>query len=396
MTERSHPLYSRIALIVVTLSIVCLCALMSHAEHTARTRAMLLTAALAERHLELHWQQPNTAIEELRATLSPQRVQLLHWFDAPLTAAEQVQIRSGNPVARSSLFSGTLLIFLPRPDGRVLVLSSELPSVPIVLVWGSPWLIGLLLALPLLTLRRIAQRGVGPYTGSSKTDSNCTTVSLLSSFALAVKDKVRLIRCLLESLAQDSAQAPAIHHIGQARQTLQDFDALLQDMSKLDSLPVATLTAAFDPAYVSAYVDEVVAQALAENTAQAVFLSSSVQLSANDCRFDPELTSEVIMRLISNANRHCNSRVLLSVASLNPHSVSIRVEDDGPGIPVDQWTEMLLPLSRSDSSRHRDTGRHGLGLAICKTLVECQGGSIGMRPSSLGGACVELLFGPRA
>lgn len=384
-----------VAWMLVIIGVTCLCGLAIYAENSARKRTLLVTAALVNRHCNLHTCHPDTLITDLHVVLHPLRLELLHGRDAVLTDDERTQMRLGHTVVRGGLFSEALLFLVPGPDGQMLGVRNQALPIRLALVSGYAWCVGLVLVLFLwLTTRRTALLAPKPQPGQAGgmqgTDSSI--LSIVGDFALAVKDKVMTITSHLDSLTEEPLQPSAVHHLEQARRTLKDFDALLQDIRRLNTPPVATLTGAFEPAFVNAYLDEVLTQTLAEDAAQSVSLSSSIRLTVNACRFDPELTSDVILRLLDNAKRHCHSRVSLSVVTLTPHAVSIAVHDDGPGIPSDQWISMLRPLSRADASRDRSTGRHGLGLAICKALVECQGASIRLRTSPLGGACVELIF----
>jgi signal transduction histidine kinase len=75
------------------------------------------------------------------------------------------------------------------------------------------------------------------------------------------------------------------------------------------------------------------------------------------------------------------------------------VDDEGPGIPADQREILLEPFVRLETSRNRQTGGAGLGLAVARALVEALGGtvSIGDAPGA-GGArfTVRLpMFTPR-
>ena len=54
----------------------------------------------------------------------------------------------------------------------------------------------------------------------------------------------------------------------------------------------------------------------------------------------------------------------------------VEVEDDGPGIPPAELSRIFERFYRGDSSRTRETGGYGLGLAISKALLEAYGGSI--------------------
>jgi two-component system OmpR family sensor kinase len=54
----------------------------------------------------------------------------------------------------------------------------------------------------------------------------------------------------------------------------------------------------------------------------------------------------------------------------------VEVEDNGPGIPAAELTHLFERFHRGDSSRARNTGGYGLGLAISKALIEAYGGTI--------------------
>jgi signal transduction histidine kinase len=59
-----------------------------------------------------------------------------------------------------------------------------------------------------------------------------------------------------------------------------------------------------------------------------------------------------------------------------PSSMSITVEDDGPGIPEAEMERMFQPFVRLEESRGRETGGSGLGLTIARAVVNSHGGEI--------------------
>ncbi len=64
------------------------------------------------------------------------------------------------------------------------------------------------------------------------------------------------------------------------------------------------------------------------------------------------------------------------------------LEDSAPGVPEDQLERLFDRLYRVEGSRSRATGGAGLGLAICKNIVEAHGGTIAAYPSLLGGVLI--------
>jgi signal transduction histidine kinase len=67
-------------------------------------------------------------------------------------------------------------------------------------------------------------------------------------------------------------------------------------------------------------------------------------------------------------------------------SVRLTIDDEGPGIPVEQREALLEPFVRLETSRNRRTGGAGLGLAVVRSLVEAHGGAINIGDAPTGGA----------
>jgi signal transduction histidine kinase len=111
-------------------------------------------------------------------------------------------------------------------------------------------------------------------------------------------------------------------------------------------------------------------------------------LDAGALQADPELLAQVVRNLLSNAHRHGNRVVLTAEAREN--RLSIAIDDDGPGIPVDQRESVFDRFHRVDTSRDRTSGGSGLGLAIARSIVEAHGGWISAGDSPLGGARVAV------
>lgn len=92
---------------------------------------------------------------------------------------------------------------------------------------------------------------------------------------------------------------------------------------------------------------------------------------------DAMFLARVASNLISNAIRHTpkGGNVRVSVTASAGQAV-LAVADTGAGIPIDQQPRIFERFYRVDTARARVSGGNGLGLAICKTLVETHGGRI--------------------
>ncbi|OYY61483.1 MAG: two-component sensor histidine kinase, partial [Rhizobiales bacterium 24-66-13] len=65
--------------------------------------------------------------------------------------------------------------------------------------------------------------------------------------------------------------------------------------------------------------------------------------------------------------------------------LSVNVDDDGSGIPLEKREEVFRPFLRLDDARNQDAGGSGLGLAIARDIARTHGGDIILGDSPLGG-----------
>ena len=101
------------------------------------------------------------------------------------------------------------------------------------------------------------------------------------------------------------------------------------------------------------------------------------------CECQPTALKRALKNLIENALKYGQrARARIGAA---PDGAEIVVDDDGPGIPEDELTRVFQPFYRVESSRSRDTGGIGLGLATALSLIEAQGGTLTLSNRPEGG-----------
>jgi signal transduction histidine kinase len=104
------------------------------------------------------------------------------------------------------------------------------------------------------------------------------------------------------------------------------------------------------------------------------------------CR--PVALRRALNNLIDNALKYGETaKVSLSDQK---DGVEILIEDSGPGIPEDKLDEVFTPFYRLESSRNRETGGTGLGLAVAKTIVLAHGGELSIQNREAGGLRVRV------
>ena len=92
---------------------------------------------------------------------------------------------------------------------------------------------------------------------------------------------------------------------------------------------------------------------------------------------DAESLRQVFRNLIENALKHTPAGGRVSVAANHIwQEIAVSVSDTGVGIPPEHQPYLFERFYRVDSARARDTGGYGLGLAICRSIVQAHGGQI--------------------
>ncbi len=100
---------------------------------------------------------------------------------------------------------------------------------------------------------------------------------------------------------------------------------------------------------------------------------------------EPRYMSRALGNLVQNAVKYAASRVDIRFEKSGSFCM-IHVEDDGPGVPKADYQRIFQAFVRLDSSRSRDTGGYGMGLAIVKRIVAWHGGDVIVSKPLLGGA----------
>ncbi|MCB1355307.1 MAG: HAMP domain-containing protein [Maritimibacter sp.] len=102
-----------------------------------------------------------------------------------------------------------------------------------------------------------------------------------------------------------------------------------------------------------------------------------------EARIRPHAVRRALRNVIENAARYGgNARVSHVVTD---QELLITVDDDGPGIPAADLERVFDPFFRLEQSRSLETGGHGLGLSIARTIIRAHGGDIALSNRDEGG-----------
>jgi two-component system sensor histidine kinase BaeS len=106
---------------------------------------------------------------------------------------------------------------------------------------------------------------------------------------------------------------------------------------------------------------------------------------------DARRLAQLLDNLLVNARRYTNAPGTIRV-TLGLHAAQIRlmIEDTPPGVPAAALPRVFERLYRVEESRGRAGGGAGLGLAICRAIVDAHDGRIRAEPSTLGGLRVVV------
>ena len=304
-----------------------------------------------------------------------------------------------------------LAVAVPLAEGGWLNVESTLPPALPSIAW-LPLLSTLLMALAILaivalTVRRLTRplraladaaerfgRGetlpplppAGPIEVRRTTDAFNAMQERLGRF---IADRTRLLAAISHDLRTPITSLRLRAEFIDDPETRKKIVETLDEMARMTE---ATLAFARDDAATEPTrpVDlSALLQSLADDLAdlgQDVVFADAPSLPY-PCR--PVALKRALRNLIENAVRYGGcARIALAAT---PDGPRLTIEDDGPGIDPARLADVFEPFVRLETSRSRDTGGVGLGLAIARSIVQAHGGDLTLvNRTGAGGAIAGL------
>uniref|UniRef100_UPI00286C9EB2 ATP-binding protein n=1 Tax=Roseateles sp. TaxID=1971397 RepID=UPI00286C9EB2 len=191
----------------------------------------------------------------------------------------------------------------------------------------------------------------------------------------------------LSVLARDAFITPAVRddYLGKihaASQTLLEIIADILDVSKIESGALQLERIEFDPRQELARVERMQGD-MAIEKGHAFSVKTEPEVPAVLVG-DPLRVRQIITNFVANAIKFTvRGSVAVRLSAPSPGRVRIEVSDSGVGIDEPTRKRLFQPFAQADSSTTRRYGGTGLGLALCRRLVEMMDGTIGVE-STLG------------
>ena len=166
---------------------------------------------------------------------------------------------------------------------------------------------------------------------------------------------------------------------------------MLADLDEMEAMVNATLAFARDDAQHEARVPADLAdllQSLCDDRIDAGGAAAYIGPAHLPVVCRPVAMRRALANLIDNA-RNYGMGAEVALAAAGGQAV-VTIDDSGPGIPESLLEAVFQPFYRVESSRSRDTGGTGLGLAVARTIIRGHGGDITLANRSEGGLRVTV------
>lgn len=153
------------------------------------------------------------------------------------------------------------------------------------------------------------------------------------------------------------------------------LSGLIQDLLQMSEIEAGVLRVHKQPVKISRLAQKVVKKVRPH--ARGHSISVSVGSDVPETMADPGRIEQVMHNLLVNAIKYSSDSTLVAVrVERRGGDVLVQVKDQGIGIPTEHLTQVFDRFFRVEGTLTRQTGGSGLGLPICRGLVEAHGGKI--------------------
>lgn len=346
------------------------------------------------------------------------RLKLVQRDDQQLSEREQKLLAAGQVVVREDFMK-----FLAPIDDGPQLLEIKLPEEPKWLYLWAYGFLGVSLAIVLYFwvrphwrdlehIRLAAQRFGDNDLGSRILLPSRSTVRSLAGHFNQMAERIEGLIAnqreltnavsheLRTPIARLSFELDQLRQQSDPRQSRALINDMYADLGELEEMVSELLTyASLEPGATQVTREHIEAHSWLDSVIGAVALEAEaqgVQLSLRTCEVDviqiePRFMARAVINLLRNAIRYADRRVEVSLVKFGS-GYEVRVNDDGPGVPLEGRTKIFEPFLRLDASRDRRTGGFGLGLALVKRVSQWHGGQVEVLDSEWGGASFRMTW----
>lgn len=155
--------------------------------------------------------------------------------------------------------------------------------------------------------------------------------------------------------------------------------ALVSDLLDVSRMQAGTFTISPGQTDMRAVLNETLASLAPEAAARGLTLTERVPPALPPLVADAQRVAQIVSNLVGNAIKFSEPGGRVTVAAVvDGDRLRVEVQDDGIGIAPADRAKLFKRFSQLDMSNTRRAGGVGLGLTICKSLVEAHGGQIGV------------------
>jgi two-component system sensor histidine kinase BaeS len=206
-----------------------------------------------------------------------------------------------------------------------------------------------------------------------------------------LRTPLAVLRGEIEAI-QDGIRKPTEDSIRSLHGEVMRLSRLVDDLYQLSLSDLGALTCRKEELDLAALLTDVMAMYRDEFVDKGIRITDDVSLKPGPVVFgDPERVHQLFANLLDNALKYTDSGGELAILlECRDGLVTIDFLDSAPGVPENDLEKLFDRLFRVESSRNRKTGGAGLGLAICRNIIEAHSGTIVARPSPTGGLWIRV------
>lgn len=170
--------------------------------------------------------------------------------------------------------------------------------------------------------------------------------------------------------------------LGRVRDESERLDRIVGNLLSVSRVQAGALIPTLEPESFAHLAARSISRLHADGTHHIVI---DVPADLPDVLVDLVQIDQVLTNLVENALRYTpsGSRIVVTARPCGS-GVEVTVSDDGPGFPAALRADPFQPFQAPGS------GSVGLGMAVCKAIVEAHGGTISVRDEPSGGAAVSF------